>query len=56
MKHLLGCRRWLYKNHVDAEIPEEYPENQNVQRKIPRTPPNPSHSAGLLPLQTGNPF
>lgn len=56
MKHLLGCLRRFYKNHVDAEIPEKHPENQKTQRKISRDHlTNPSHSAGLLPLQTGNP-
>lgn len=40
MKHLLGFLGWFCKKHVDAEIPEEYPENQNIQKKISRNLPS----------------
>lgn len=37
-KHVPGCLRWFDKTHGDANIADEDPRNQNIQRKIPISP------------------
>lgn len=53
-----SCRvsKMVYKNHVGAEIPEESRKPKYPARYPETSLITCSHSAGLLPLQTGNPF